>query len=181
MKRLLGSPAEFAASCGIARGMARGSARLPSGGLDGGQLVRAGARGRCWPAARRGRYRAKAERADRQRRESLRAHRARPPGRVARFTPDSGSRQRVRDHLRLQPHGAPRAPLKTLEIFITGSRRRRPTSSGTRRKTADNIPAVFGVWRHDVRVVPYRARYVVHSVRRRGKLLVPTTVRTWSR
>ncbi len=59
--------------------------KLP-GGRDGGQLVRAGARGRAWPAARRGRYRTKAERADRQRRESPRAHRARLPAQAAPFT-----------------------------------------------------------------------------------------------
>jgi hypothetical protein len=38
------------------------------GGRDGGQLVTGGARGHAWPAARRGRWRTKAERADRQRR-----------------------------------------------------------------------------------------------------------------
>ena len=74
------------------RGMARGPARAAAGGRDGGQLVRAGARGHACPAARRGRYRTKAERADRQRRESPRAHRARLPAWAAQFTPDSGAR-----------------------------------------------------------------------------------------
>jgi hypothetical protein len=54
-------------------------------------------RGRGWPAARRGRHRTKAERADRQRRGSPRAHRARLSARAAQFTPDSGLRQRARD------------------------------------------------------------------------------------
>ena len=52
-----------------------GSARATTGGRDGGQLVRASVRGHACPAARRGRYRAKAERADRRRRD--------PRGRIA--------------------------------------------------------------------------------------------------
>ena len=39
-------------------------------GLTAASWCGAGARGRAWPAARRGRHRTKAERADRQRRES---------------------------------------------------------------------------------------------------------------
>ena len=69
-----------AASC-WSTGVGAGPARAVVGGRDGGQLVRAGTRGRCWPTARRGRYRTKAERADRQRRESH--------GRIA---PTAGSR-----------------------------------------------------------------------------------------
>ena len=65
------------------------------------------------PTARRGRFRPKAERADRQRRESPRAHRARLPARAAQLTPDPGSRQRARNYPRREAPGALRAPLKT--------------------------------------------------------------------
>ena len=44
------------------RRFVRDPARVAADGRDGGQLVRAGARGHACPAARRGRYRAKAER-----------------------------------------------------------------------------------------------------------------------
>jgi len=37
------------------------------------------------------------------------------------------------------------------------------------------------LWEDFIRAVSYSARHAVHSVRRRGKLPVPTTVRTWSR
>jgi hypothetical protein len=46
-----------------------------------------------------------------------RAHRARLPARAAQFTPDSGPRQRARDHSRRKAHGALRAPLKTYRKF----------------------------------------------------------------
>jgi hypothetical protein len=65
-----------------------GPARAAVGGRDGGQLVRAGAQGRGCPAARRGRYRRKAERANRQRREPAGAPRP-PANRAAQFTPMS--------------------------------------------------------------------------------------------
>ena len=49
------------------RRMARVLRGPRAGGCGGGQLVTGGARGHACPAARRGRYRAKVERADRQR------------------------------------------------------------------------------------------------------------------
>jgi len=64
-------------------------------------------RGRGWSAARRGRFRTKAERADRQRRGPRRAHRARLPVRAAQFTPNSDARQRAPGSL--APPGARRA------------------------------------------------------------------------
>jgi hypothetical protein len=111
----------FAASCRERRelGARSGAGR---GRLD---MTAASWCGRCpghvCPAARRGRFRTKAERADRQRRESPRAPRAREPDRAAQFIPDSASRQHAVDYPRRQAHGALRAPLKTLEIFVTGS------------------------------------------------------------
>jgi len=62
-----------------------------------------------WP------FRAKAERADRQRRGPPRAHRARLPARAAQFAPDSGSRPCAREDPRRQAHGALRAPLTDSE------------------------------------------------------------------
>jgi hypothetical protein len=69
------------------------------------------ARGRDRPTARRGRSRPKAERADRQQRES-------PGGRVAparqfgplRSHPNADAQRRVRAYPRRQAHGALRAP-----------------------------------------------------------------------
>jgi hypothetical protein len=103
----------------------RGPARAVAGGRDGGRLVWGGARGRACPAARRGRYRTKAERADRQRRESPRAQRARLPARATRSHPIPVRGSASETTCATQAHGALRAPLKTLEIFITGSRRSR--------------------------------------------------------
>jgi len=85
-------------------------------GRDGGRLARAGARGRCCPATRRGRYRTKAERADRQRRGPPRAHRARPPV-MAVDSHLMTARGRAQNDLRREAPGALRAPLKTYRKF----------------------------------------------------------------
>ena len=90
--------------------------------------------GRCpgppVPTARRGRRRPKAERADRQRRESLRARHARLPDRTAQFTTKATVRQRAQDDLRRQAHGALRAPLKTLEKVLTDRGTRQAVGTG---------------------------------------------------
>src|SRR5262249_42514767 len=76
--------------------------------------------------ARRGRRRPKAERADRQRRESLRARHARPPDRTAQFTPKASAPQRAQDDLRRQAHGALRAPVTDVKKVRTSNPANRP-------------------------------------------------------
>jgi len=72
-----------------------------------------GARGHACPAARRGRHRTKAERADRQRRVSCgRIAPASQSGSLSSHS-DSSSQQRAQDYPRGHAHGALRAPLKT--------------------------------------------------------------------
>jgi len=79
---LAGTPLwTFVASCRGAARRARGLARPRPVGVTAASWVWAGARGHACPAARRGRYRPKVERADRQRRGFPRAHRARLPAR----------------------------------------------------------------------------------------------------
>src|SRR5215831_17579974 len=104
----------FAASCGSARRMATASgadrgwwgSRRPAG--------TGGARGHACPTARRGRDRTKAERADRQRRESRGASRPpASPGRSVRTRYWHAAR--ASDDPRRQVHGALRAPLTDSE------------------------------------------------------------------